>query len=279
MTSGDAPMELERKTSLSALVTSYGDDDADLSRADSLGSHDSGSGALTTLVDYGHSDPEDEAISPGPIVETGAADVHIGSASPSEADARLAAAAPSEVTSSEEVTAMRVDVVDEGLLSPSAPEKHLPPTPVEKCNPELQDNIRVLIERARDARTTFNSQIKRKKAFRNPAAIEHIVNHFDIEEYGSNYPAALFDPTSFPDECYYDRLQEQEVRIARRRAMAATGGGDRKRTKWEAGPPGKAPAPRVAPVSTGNAYADLLMMKAKQGSSHMPISQPPPSRR
>ncbi|PVU98717.1 hypothetical protein BB559_001323 [Furculomyces boomerangus] len=57
----------------------------------------------------------------------------------------------------------------------------------------------------------FNEQLQRNKNFRNPNIYTKFLEHLDIKETGTNFPKDIFDPDRFPDNIYYDKLNEQRT--------------------------------------------------------------------
>lgn len=68
-------------------------------------------------------------------------------------------------------------------------EELLPPEPVGKCPPDLQEKITRLYESMLQRKINMNFSIQQRKQFRNPSIYEKLIDHLDIEEIGTNYPA------------------------------------------------------------------------------------------
>ncbi|RKP33467.1 HCNGP-like protein-domain-containing protein [Dimargaris cristalligena] len=54
----------------------------------------------------------------------------------------------------------------------------------------------------------FNTRMYQSKAFRNPHICAKLIDHLAIEEIGSNYPTALFDPQAFTPAAYAREMEE-----------------------------------------------------------------------
>jgi hypothetical protein len=52
----------------------------------------------------------------------------------------------------------------------------------------------------------LNRKIQDRKDFKNPSMYEKLIEHFEIDEAGTNFSKSIYDPKSFPPDCYYDRL-------------------------------------------------------------------------
>lgn len=82
---------------------------------------------------------------------------------------------------------------------------NIPPSPKGECDPNLQAKIALFIQKHRDG-LNLNEDLKRQKQFGNPEILDKIVQHFEIDELGSNYPKDIWDPHGLPKEDYYDKL-------------------------------------------------------------------------
>lgn len=82
---------------------------------------------------------------------------------------------------------------------------NIPPSPEGECDPNLQAKIALFIQKHRDG-LNLNEDLKRQKQFGNPEILDKIVQHFEIDELGSNYPKDIWDPHGLPKEDYYDKL-------------------------------------------------------------------------
>jgi len=101
-------------------------------------------------------------------------------------------------------------------------EELLPPEPTGKCSTELQEKITRQYENMLPKRIDMNFSIQQRKQFRNPSIYEKLIDHLEIEEIGTNYPTAIYDPYQWSKESYYDNLskiqkEEMEKREKERR--------------------------------------------------------------
>ena len=55
-----------------------------------------------------------------------------------------------------------------------------------------------------------NEHDERKKDFRNPSIYEKPMSYYSIDEYGTNYPRNLFNPSSWGVDSYFDRLAKAQ---------------------------------------------------------------------
>ena len=81
----------------------------------------------------------------------------------------------------------------------------LPDFPDGPCDEVIQRKISKFIDYATRSGTTFNNNLKTKKDFGNPHLLSKVVDYFDIDEMGSNFPKDKFDPKAYPDEAFYEK--------------------------------------------------------------------------
>lgn len=73
----------------------------------------------------------------------------------------------------------------------------IPDAPKDKqCSTTLIDKINRLHSLMKQGRN-MNDEIQQKKSFRNPSIYEKLIHHCDIDEFGTNLPAEIFDPYQF----------------------------------------------------------------------------------
>lgn len=77
-------------------------------------------------------------------------------------------------------------------------EELLPPEPTGKCPSDLQEKIAKMYENMRSRNIDMNYSIQQRKQFRNPSIYEKLIEHLDIEEIGTNYPAVSRITTGNP---------------------------------------------------------------------------------
>lgn len=169
-------------------------------------------------------------------------------------------------------------------------EELLPPEPTGKCPPDLQEKItRQYESMVQKNVSSLNFQIQQRKHFRNPSIYEKLIDHLEIEEIGTNYPPALYDPYQWGEESFYENLskvqrEEMEKREKERRERTkvefvsgtapkktnTSGGTDeekKRKSKWDQTIPLSQSA-NLTSVATGTKMAipafGTLPKKAKQ---------------
>ncbi|XP_065206997.1 SAP30-binding protein [Planococcus citri] len=93
----------------------------------------------------------------------------------------------------------------------------LPPEPTIPCPKELQDKITKLFERSQNDGVDMNDAIQNRKLFRNPSIYEKLIDFCGLNEFGTNYPAEIYDPLRWGRESFYDELAKvQKVEMEKR---------------------------------------------------------------
>ncbi|XP_018015339.1 SAP30-binding protein [Hyalella azteca] len=91
----------------------------------------------------------------------------------------------------------------------------LPPAPVgKKCSQALQEKVAKAVAAVQRGEQNYNYSIQHKKEFRNPSIYEKLVEHLRLDENGTNYPVALYDPHCWGKESFYEelaRIQKEEM--------------------------------------------------------------------
>lgn len=82
----------------------------------------------------------------------------------------------------------------------------LPPEPTNPCPKDLQDKITKLYDQMQNGGLDMNDVIQNRKAFRNPSIYEKLIDFCNLNEFGTNYPAEIYDPLKWGKESYYDEL-------------------------------------------------------------------------
>ncbi|CAB3401391.1 unnamed protein product [Caenorhabditis bovis] len=59
----------------------------------------------------------------------------------------------------------------------------------------------------------LNQQIQSRKDFCNPMSYEQFIDRFDIDEKGTNFPSNIFDPHCIPENCFYDKIGEEQRKL------------------------------------------------------------------
>lgn len=85
-------------------------------------------------------------------------------------------------------------------------EVSLPPTPLGKCPPELQEKISNLYNKMINEGKDMNKVIQDRKSFRNPSIYEKLIQFCNINELDTNYPPEIYDPLRWGEESYYEEL-------------------------------------------------------------------------
>ena len=69
----------------------------------------------------------------------------------------------------------------------------LPPAPAGKIDPNSRTQYLKMVEGYKKG-MKINKQIKSAKSYRNPSIYSKLIDYFNIEEGGSNFPKDVFDP-------------------------------------------------------------------------------------
>nr|XP_014287582.1 SAP30-binding protein [Halyomorpha halys] len=96
-------------------------------------------------------------------------------------------------------------------------DNNLFPEPKGTCDPQLQDKITKMMVKMNNTNCDWNSVIQNKKSFRNPSIYEKLIEFCDINEFGTNYQPAVYDPNKWGKGSFYDDLHEvQKVEMEKR---------------------------------------------------------------
>ncbi|KAL3651192.1 hypothetical protein CASFOL_004194 [Castilleja foliolosa] len=124
----------------------------------------------------------------------------------------------------------------------------LPPPPKAKCSEDLQVRIAKFIGLKTTGRS-FNSEVRKKKEYRNPDFLLHAVTYQAIDQIGSCFPKDVFDPHGYAESDFYDELEADMRRDLERREQ------ERKRTQkvdfTSAGVQAGLPTPKINLPTTG----------------------------
>eukprot|EP00794_Sanderia_malayensis_P007861 gene7861-8711_t len=113
-----------------------------------------------------------------------------------------------ENVAEDDATNMSVDLKQPASKQPE--QAKLPPEPEGRCSRALQDKIARMLDKKHKGGISLNEHVQRKKDFRNPSIYEKLVGYCSIDEYGTNYPKNLFNPSSWGPESYYDALAKAQ---------------------------------------------------------------------
>uniref|UniRef100_A0A914HPD1 SAP30-binding protein n=1 Tax=Globodera rostochiensis TaxID=31243 RepID=A0A914HPD1_GLORO len=98
--------------------------------------------------------------------------------------------------------------------------RDLPPSPPGECDPVLAQRFVAFFEK-KERGVDMNANIKRRKDYTNPSLYEALRNAYGIDEKGTNFARALYDPNAFRTDDFYDALGDyQAAQEARRKKMA-----------------------------------------------------------
>jgi len=103
------------------------------------------------------------------------------------------------------------------LKGMSQEELYLPPDPEGRCSIQLQDKMKRLYEKKIKEGENLNKAIQSRKDFRNPSIYDKLILYLGIEERGTNFAKADFNPSSWrkvPD--YEDLARAQREDVAKR---------------------------------------------------------------
>mmetsp|Transcript_22429 Transcript_22429/g.32712 ORF Transcript_22429/g.32712 Transcript_22429/m.32712 type:complete len:193 (+) Transcript_22429:42-620(+) len=65
------------------------------------------------------------------------------------------------------------------------------------CDPETVDKIRHYISLKEKNNFSLTESIRSKKDFGNPYILQKVVDFYHIDQYGSNYPKEIWDPSAY----------------------------------------------------------------------------------
>ncbi|XP_046860530.1 SAP30-binding protein-like [Xenia sp. Carnegie-2017] len=127
----------------------------------------------------------------------------------------------------------------------------LPPLFEGRCSNTLQEKIENLLDTKHRTGVDLKHSIQRKKNFRNPSIYEKLVSFCSINETGTNYPKHIYDPFSWTEDSFYERLskiqkeqhekkQKERSKVefvhATKKSASSTTGEDtskKRKTKWD----------------------------------------------
>lgn len=93
----------------------------------------------------------------------------------------------------------------------------IPPEPPGSCSADIQEKISRLYTKMQTEGLDMNALIQQKKNFRNPSIYEKLIQFCGINELGTNYPPAIYDPLKWSKESYYEELAKvQKVEMDKR---------------------------------------------------------------
>lgn len=170
------------------------------------------SNGLACLASYAYSDDSDPDDVEGTSEASPFSGTPVNTASSCDGDNRS--------TSSTETCSSRGDASPKSTSSEIDDEfeKLLPPLTTEAYPADLQQKIDSMIGQV-NAGLDMNSHIQTRKEFRNPSMLEKLIEHCDIQEFGTNFGPDVFDPHKWGKESFYERLAgDQQRYMAKLRA-------------------------------------------------------------
>ena len=92
------------------------------------------------------------------------------------------------------------------VLPPDMDDFGIPRSPPGTPDPSLSQKLQNF-RQLRDRGVFFNDRLGENKGFRNPKLLERLRGYVGIEnQYGSHLPTSVWNPKSFPEDHYYDKL-------------------------------------------------------------------------
>ena len=170
---------------------------------------------MNILVGYGDSDSEEEGNKNenGSTFEEGdifQENVDITSVK----EVRTQSSQPSSSSSFESNTSTE----DENCNQVSMPENiateivsyvDLLPTVASLSFPEVEQAIENHLKRKKEKSINLTEKIRQDKDFGNPGILQKIVDHFKIDEIGSNFPKDLFDPHGYSEYDFEESVRRR----------------------------------------------------------------------
>lgn len=62
----------------------------------------------------------------------------------------------------------------------------------------------------------FNSYLRNRK-FHNPSFLDEVAARYDIDQFGTNYPSSLYDPSNLKEEDMYKQVEKQQQAYEKKR--------------------------------------------------------------
>lgn len=146
----------------------------------------------------------------------------------------------------------------------------IPPEPTGRCNKEVQEMVAKLYQERLRTGVDKNNMLRAHKDFRNPSIYEKLIQFCDIDEFGTNYPPELYDPSIWGKQSYYEDLakvqkedmeRREKERKERTKVEVVTGtkkmnGEPARRSKWDqVGAPHGAGVPIIKPAGLATGLA------------------------
>ncbi|KAL3102436.1 hypothetical protein niasHT_025618 [Heterodera trifolii] len=110
--------------------------------------------------------------------------------------------------------------MDEDMAAESSADaiqhRDLPPSPRGECDPELAQRFVAFFEK-KERGVDMHASIKRRKDYINPALYEALRNAYGIDEKGTCFARAVYDPNAFAAGDFYDALGDHQAVLEQRR--------------------------------------------------------------
>ncbi|KAL3081747.1 hypothetical protein niasHS_011832 [Heterodera schachtii] len=110
--------------------------------------------------------------------------------------------------------------MDEDMAAESSADaiqhRDLPPSPRGECDPELAQRFVAFFEK-KERGVDMHASIKRRKDYINPALYEALRNAYGIDEKGTCFARAVYDPNAFAADDFYDALGDHQAVLEQRR--------------------------------------------------------------
>ncbi|XP_019873763.1 SAP30-binding protein [Aethina tumida] len=136
----------------------------------------------------------------------------------------------------------------------------IPPEPPGHCSIELQEKISKLYDKMQTQNLDMNAIIQKRKDFRNPSIYEKLIQFCQLNELGTNYPPAMYDPLKWSKESYFEELAkvqkiEMDKREKERKSKVEFVSGTKKyeeekkrKSKWDQPGGGTVPSQSIKPA-------------------------------
>lgn len=98
------------------------------------------------------------------------------------------------------------------FVLPSAPPWNvpgIPDAPDEKCDPKWQNRITWVLEQQKRTGKQMVTEMQRNKSYRNPRFMQKHIEEKTVNQYGTCFPAEVWDPQNLPKEDFLDRIHRQ----------------------------------------------------------------------
>ncbi|KAI7842049.1 hypothetical protein COHA_004248 [Chlorella ohadii] len=136
--------------------------------------------------------------------------------------------------------------------------------------PDVQARIEHWLYLQRTRGRYMNEEIRKSRGYRNPEFFAKMVEHLEIDQYGTSFAPEVFDPKSLPPEDYLDALQrEWAAEDERRKAARAAGQGRVEFHKSSSNPNLAQPAlkPGLQPGAGAQAAGQSIAAAAAQAAA------------